>query len=143
LDIYGPSLEQLLQYCDGKFTLKTVLLIADQLVDRIAWLHSKNLVYNDIDSENFLVGLGQKADKIFIVDLGNCRKFVDDENNHYFISKEVNPVKNNSRFKSIHGHIGKSNFMSNCRNLKERRSLIFGLFISIFTQGRTTLGSDK
>jgi serine/threonine protein kinase len=76
-DVYGPSLENLLKFCYGKFTLKTTLLIMDQLVDRIQWIHSKNLVYNDIDSENFLVGLGKKADKIFIVDFGNSRKFVD------------------------------------------------------------------
>jgi hypothetical protein len=30
-----------------------------------------------MDSENFLIGLGKKADKIFIIDFGNCRKFVD------------------------------------------------------------------
>lgn len=75
--MYGPSLEHLLKFCDGKFTLKTTLLIMDQLIDRIQWVHSKNLVYNDIDSSNFLVGLGKKADKIFLVDFGNCRKFVD------------------------------------------------------------------
>jgi hypothetical protein len=34
-DLYGPSLEQLLKYCKGTFTLKTVLLIADQALDRI------------------------------------------------------------------------------------------------------------
>lgn len=50
MDIYGPSLEHLLRYCDGKFSLKTVLIIVDQLIDRIQWIHSKNLVYNDIDS---------------------------------------------------------------------------------------------
>lgn len=34
-DIFGPSLEQLLKYCKGVFTLKTVLLVADQLLDRL------------------------------------------------------------------------------------------------------------
>ena len=52
-------------------------MIAQQIIDRIQWLHNQNLVYNDIDTENFLVGLGKKADKIFIVDFGNVRKFVD------------------------------------------------------------------
>ena len=86
-DIYGPSLEHLLRFCDGKFSLKTTLLIVDQLIDRIQWIHSKNLAYNDIDPQNLLVGLGKKADKIFFVDFGNCRKFVDEENNHHFLSK--------------------------------------------------------
>ena len=45
---YGPSLEQLLKYCKGSFTLKIVLLIADQVLDRIEWVHSKGLIYNDV-----------------------------------------------------------------------------------------------
>ena len=71
-DVFGPSLGQLLKYCQGSFTLKTVLLIADQIFDRIEWIHSKGLVYNNVDPANFVVGLGEKQDKIFVVDLGNC-----------------------------------------------------------------------
>ena len=32
LDRLGPSLEELLNRCGGKFSLKTVLLLADQMV---------------------------------------------------------------------------------------------------------------
>ena len=101
-----------MEYCNGRFSLKTTLIIANQLIDRIEWIHSKNLVYNDIDANNFLVGLGKKADKIFVVDFGNCRKFVDGDDNHYFIGNEVDLIKNNIRFRSIHCHIGKSNFFN-------------------------------
>ena len=60
----------------------------DQIIDRIQWIHSKKLVYNDVDPENFLIGLGQKADKIFMVDFGSCKKFVDGDGSHINFSDE-------------------------------------------------------
>ena len=38
MELLGPSLEDLFNFCHRKFTLKTVLLLADQMVSKV-WFH--------------------------------------------------------------------------------------------------------
>lgn len=58
--------------------------------------------------ENFLVGLKEKADKIFIVDFGNCKKYIDDKSKHIELGDDKKPFESDLRFKSVHSHIHKS-----------------------------------
>ena len=47
MDLYGPNLGQLLKLCNGKFSMKTTLLIGLQIIDRLEVLHSRNYLYID------------------------------------------------------------------------------------------------
>ena len=40
IDLLGPSLEDLFNYCKRKFSLKTVLMLADQMVSTVALTNS-------------------------------------------------------------------------------------------------------
>jgi serine/threonine protein kinase len=60
IDILGPTLEKLFEFCQYKWSMQVILWIAEQLVSRIESLHSKNFIHRDIKTENFLIGYGKK-----------------------------------------------------------------------------------
>ena len=48
LDLLGPSLEDLFNFCNRKFSLKTVLMLADQLVGFTNWPRSQIRSHNQL-----------------------------------------------------------------------------------------------
>jgi len=75
LDILGPPLADLFSFCEYKFSMKTILWIAAQLISRIESLHSKNFIHRDCKPENFLIGSGKKSNMVYMIDFGLSKRF--------------------------------------------------------------------
>jgi serine/threonine protein kinase len=69
-EILGPSLEDLFNYCDRRFSLKTVLLIADQAISRIEYIHKRGFLHRDVKPDNFLMGVGKQGNVLHTIDFG-------------------------------------------------------------------------
>ena len=75
MDHLGPSLNDLFLFCSNKFTLKTVLMLSNQMIDRIEFLHRKDFIHRDIKPKNFLMGVFDQRDIVSLVDLGLAKKY--------------------------------------------------------------------
>jgi len=77
-DLLGLSLEGQLQESGGKFAVSTTVLIAQQALRRIEYLHSKSFIHRDIKPENFLCGICEKAHHLYLIDFGLSKKYFSD-----------------------------------------------------------------
>ncbi|KAJ3446237.1 casein kinase 1-like protein [Anaeramoeba flamelloides] len=106
MDYLGPNLETLFNYCQRKFSLKTILMIIDQLICRIEQVHSKSFIYRDIKPENFVIGRKNQKNQIFMIDFGLAKLY------RGFWTHKQNKFKNNCdlvgtvRYSSINTHMG-------------------------------------
>ncbi|CAD8141570.1 unnamed protein product [Paramecium pentaurelia] len=106
MDILGPSLEDLFNYNGRKFSLKSVLMLADQLLTRISYLHNKDFIHRDIKPENFLIGLNKKADNIYMIDFGLAKRYRYQRTETHIQYGENNQLVGTCRFSSINAHLG-------------------------------------
>ncbi|KAI4984091.1 hypothetical protein ZWY2020_040944 [Hordeum vulgare] len=106
IDLLGPSLEDLFVYCGRRFSLKTVLMLADQMITRIEFLHSKGYLHRDIKPDNFLMGLGRKANQVYIIDFGLAKRYRDSTTNRHIPYRENKNLTGTARYASCNTHLG-------------------------------------
>ncbi|KAI3333804.1 casein kinase I isoform delta [Ustulina deusta] len=101
-ELLGPSLEDLFNYCNRRFSLKTILLIADQAISRIERIHQRFL-HRDVKPDNFLFGIGRQGNILYTIDFGLAKEFSNDEQ---YMGYQGLPFGGTCRYASINNHKG-------------------------------------
>lgn len=102
----GNDLEKYVRLCGGRFSLHTVLQIADQAIRRLEYIHERSLLHRDIKPENFLLGQGAHASIIHLVDFGLAKQYRDPRTHCHIMYREGKRLTGTPRYASINAHLG-------------------------------------
>ncbi len=110
MELMGPSLKELLFLkqtkiavnAPMKFQMKTVLLLAEQMISAVEFIHSKGIVHRDLKPANFCVGLGAMKNQVFLLDFGLAKRYI--VNGKHIPEGKISGMIGNRTYASIGCH---------------------------------------
>ncbi|KAL2802959.1 kinase-like domain-containing protein [Aspergillus granulosus] len=87
MEPHGPSLEEVFHQSGRYISVQTLLGFADQLLSRVEFIHSRNIIHGNLTPWSFALGLGWQTQQLLLVDLNT-------QGDQHTASDDLNAVSN-------------------------------------------------
>lgn len=114
MQLLGPSIEKLFVSMNKHFSLKTILMLADQMISCLEFLHKNNVIHQDIKTDNFAVSFNPQNPQspnspyqtVFILDFGLSKRYINSNGEHipYTEGKSLIGTPRYASVNALQGH---------------------------------------
>ncbi|EPR78871.1 Casein kinase 1 [Spraguea lophii 42_110] len=105
MELLGVSLHDLFLRCDKRFSVKTVMMLAQLMISRVEFLHHRNIIHRDIKPDNFMFGRDNRINSLYIIDMGLSKCYRDRAYAHIPFRKDRS-LTGTARYASLNIHRG-------------------------------------
>ena len=106
MQLLGKDLKTVLGVSEGRFSLKTTLILADKIFAILEKTHEKGVIHRDIKPENFCLGYGIDSQHLYLFDFGLSKIFLDDNTKQHIKPNTGKTMLGQSIFASVNSHDG-------------------------------------
>ncbi|TFK78508.1 kinase-like protein [Polyporus arcularius HHB13444] len=126
MDLLSPNLNTLRRLCRGTLSLRTVCMLAEQMLARIQFIHSRGVLSGDIKPHNFALGCYHKARILHLFDFSHAQLFIDPSTGAHVPFRIGRNTKGTIRYASVAAH--KSHEMSRRDDIESLLYTLLELF---------------
>ena len=106
MELLGSSLESIMKEYKKQFGLPTIMTLGYQMLNLIEYIHSKSLLHRDVKPDNFVLGVKEKKDLLYIIDFGLAKYYQDVKSKLHIPYRDNKSLIGTVRYASINAHIG-------------------------------------
>ena len=101
MQLLDRSLEDLINKYNT-FSIKTVAMLGYQMMNILQFIHDKHIIHRDIKPDNFVMGLNEDNEKLYILDFGLAKKYRSSRTLIQYPYIKKKKLTGTARYASIH-----------------------------------------